>query len=415
MFSQKLIPKDHREISKGRFFVGDRAVWWLYFFFLMTSILSVVSASSNEVYKYYSSGAGTNPIVKHILYAFLGGGTVFLVSRFPPAWFRTKMLWYSAVVLLMIVALPFIGIELNEAKRWINLGVITLQPSEFFKLCLIIWGAVAGAKAYASPEHSAKCFKFYWFVSLGVIVFLGMENFSTGIMFLLFVLIFSFVIRAPKRLMAWAVLLSFLGGALLAFALYVLPAPVLKEMHPRAVTWKNRLTNTVAEQEDSFAITDNNRQEQYGKIALANSEFFGMGMGKSKVKEILPMANSDFIYAIIIEEYGIIGMLFIPGLYVMWFILAGKMARREKNKYRSFLLLGIGLLFPLQALINIAVVSGAFMTGQPLPLISAGGSSMIVGSLAFGIMLSISNVQQAVRELENKAQKQGVELIDKQA
>lgn len=122
------------------------------------------------------------------------------------------------------------------------------------------------------------------------------------------------------------------------------------------------------------------------------------------------MANSDFIFAIIIEEFGVFGLLWVSALYVALLITIGLMAQREKSLYRRLLILGIGILIPMQALVNMAVVAAIFMTGQTLPLISVGGSSLITSSIAFGILLSISNQQGKAKQLTQEAAKHGIEL-----
>lgn len=403
--------RDHRDIVGKGFLVGDKKLWLLLGLFVVISLLSVMSASSSEVYKYIGTGGFWGPTLKHFIYLSASVGGAMIVSRVPPSWLRNKAYIYSLIVILMIALLPFIGKEINGARRWIQLGFITIQPSEFFKLCLIFWGAIAGVLAQEQPEKAKKYYWIYWLVSGAFIVFFGMENLSTAIIFCAFVWCHSFIMRAPWRMLLGAAIVATALGVIAIAFLILTPSAQLGQIHERAVTWKNRITNMADDDPNRFEITDANRQEQFGKIALANSQLIGSGIGASKVKEILPMAYSDFIYAIIIEEYGLIGMIAIPGLYVWWFVAAGLMARREKNRYRRFLLYGIGLFFPMQALVNIAVVAGFLMTGQTLPLISAGGSSLIVSSVAMGIMINISNVQRELRRVERQAEDQGIALV----
>ena len=145
---------------------------------------------------------------------------------------------------------------------------------------------------------------------------------------------------------------------------------------------------------DEFEINDLNRQEKYSRIALANSGlFFGKGFGRSTMKDVLPMASSDYVYAVLIEELGLVALIGVPALYVWWFVIAGVLAKREKNLFLKAVLYGLGMIFPLQALVNIVVVSDLFTTGQPLPFLSAGGSSLLTSCIALGLMLSISRRQ----------------------
>lgn len=391
-----------------RIFEGSLLLWGLYAAFLTISLLAVTSGLSSEVYEYYGEG-GIHPVLKHILFVIAGVMLTLIISQLPPVWFRNKTVIYSIVVIGMVIALFFWGAKVNGAVRWIDVKGIRLQPSEFFKLCLILWGAIAYANSQGQPERVAtRYYVTYWIFSVVLTALLSIYNLSAGVLFISFVGIYSFVLRAPRRLLIKGLLGLLAGGALFVTTLVAVPGDVLERVLPRAVTWQNRLNNlgsSAEKEEDKYILNDNDRQSKLGKIALANSRLLLHGPGRSKVRDSLPMAYSDFVYAIIVEEYGLLGLLLIPFLYGVWFFQAGMLARREKNRYRQALLLGIGLMFPLQALINISVVSGLFMTGQTLPLISYGGSSLMVSSIAMGIMISISRVQSEVATLELEAQR----------
>ncbi len=408
---------DFRGIGKEGYLRGDKSIWLLYALLVVISFVVYTSAATHEAFEFLRRGGWLHPFVKQIILLLLGIGLAYGFSIAPSSWVRNKMVLYSLITIAMFIALPFFGAEINKATRWIRVPIvgITLQPSEFFNLCLISWGALAGMYAHKTRERAGKYFGYYWAAVVLPIVVVTTSNFSTGILMALFVFLFSWVMKAPKKMLGYAALAGAILGVLFVIALIVTPASTLQDIHPRSVTWKSRITNIFQDPEHSdeyFKITDDKLQEQFGEIALANSELIGKGPGRSVAKQRLPAAHSDFIYAVIIEEYGILGMLVIPALYIWWFLLAARMAIREKQIYRKYLLMGIALLFPLQALINIAVVSGAFMTGQPLPLISAGGSSVFVCSMAFGLMLNISNTQKEIALLEQEAQNKGITLED---
>ena len=222
-----------------------------------------------------------------------------------------------------------------------------------------------------------------------------LSNLSTFLIIFAFLYLYSWVLKAPKRFMyrvtAIGAIALVLGGAYL----YLAPESMLPG---RAVTWHNRLHGAVKEREDRFAITDENRQEQMGRMAIANSKLVGRGPGNSKMRDSLSQAYSDYLYAIIIEEYGILGLLFIPSLYFAWMLIGYREARKQTNVYRSNLIKGFGILYPLQALVNMIVASGIITTGQTLPLISYGGSSILATSIAFGIMIGASRVDKPKRE-----------------
>lgn len=384
-------------------FEGSRQLWIVYGLFIVVSALSVTSALGSEV---YSSG-GLGPIFKHFFFLFLGFISTLIVSQIPPIWFRKATLPYSAMVVMMCVMLLFFGVELNGATRWINIAGLSVQPSEFFKLCLILWGAIAYAYSGQYPERSYKNFLTFWLVSAPFVVFFAKDNLSTGAIFGIFVLLYSLILKAPLRLVVLRGLLPAIAFVIVGGAtLYFTPKDALAKVAPRAPTWQARMHSMFEDKENDpnrFKLTDKNLQSQLGQIAIARSNLLVHGPGSSKIRNSLPMAYSDFIYAIIIEEYGIIGLLLVPGLYMVWYYYAGRLARNERNRHRRALLLGIGLMFPMQALINIAVVAGKFMTGQPLPMISYGGSSILVCSIAMGMMLSISRVQNEIQALELEA------------
>ncbi|MDO4692128.1 MAG: FtsW/RodA/SpoVE family cell cycle protein [Porphyromonadaceae bacterium] len=386
-----------------RLFEGSWQLWLLYGIFLIISFLSVFSALSSEIYKSYSAGGGYAPILKHLIFLVAAGLLTILTSQLPPPWFRNKTLLYSAVVIGMIAALPILGKEINGAVRWIDVAGFSLQPSEFFKLCLILWGAITHTLSNDRLERANLYFGIYWGISGFFILIFMAENLSTGVLFGVFVAIYSIILRAPWRLLLKVGMPLAVVGVAFVAVLYFTPAQQLGKFHDRAITWQNRLHKIAKDDDEAkFVLNDADRQSQMGQIALANSRLLPHGPGSSKVRDSLPMAYSDFIYAIIVEEYGIFGLVLIPLLYVFWFYWAGRMAMQEKNRHRRALLLGIGLMFPLQALVNIAVVAGVFMTGQTLPLISYGGSSLMVCSIAMGMMLSISRVQNEVASLESE-------------
>ncbi len=393
--------------------VGNKKLWVLYFIFLGVSALAVSSASSSDIYSYLNSDSTsllTHPLFKHLAYILVGIVTTVFFARTNPNKFPLISLAYMIFTLVLIMLLPILGIEVNGATRWINLGPVTFQPSEFFKLALILLGSYCGFLARTDPDQSRRYFWIFWGIGGVFVGLLGLDNLSLMVILFGFMYLYSWVLEAPRRILVQLALIGAVIIGLFVGALLVLPASTLSKVHERSVTWKNRLTRLTTEDANPFEINDANRQEQYGQIALANSQGIGTGPGQSQIKQVLPMAQSDFVLAVIIEEYGVVSLVFVSTLYVFWFLMAGFTARRERNWYRRFLLLGIGILFPMQALVNIAVVSGKFMTGQTLPLISAGGSSMIVCSIAFGLMISISKTQSEIESIEKEAKARGIDL-----
>lgn len=379
-----------------RVFDGNGLLWVLYFTFIILSIFTVSSAISSDFYKSLSSG-GFNPIAKHWVMLFMGVCTAIVMSSLPAKYYRVQVPWLLLFVVLVLTGwLLFAGVSRNGAERWIDLGFITIQPSEFVRVLLVLFGALTAQWAYSRRKTESQrvlLFYIYW-IFFGVLcLVLSLGNLSTGLILLSFLFVYSWVLKAPRR-----ALLRFAGlglglGLLFVLALFTLPDSLLPG---RATTWRNRLERAVSTPEERFRITDENRQEQMGRIAIARGQT-PHGPGKSKIRDTLAMAYSDYLYAIIIEEYSFLGLLLIPGLYLCWMYLALREARKQTNTYRSNLLRGFGILYPMQAIVNMIVASGIISTGQTLPLLSYGGSSIIAVSMSFGIMIGASRVDKDKR------------------
>ena len=307
---------------------------------------------------------------------------------------------YILMCIVLVLLLPIFGKTVNGATRWIRLPFIPMdiQPSEFLKLGLVFLYAFFGSERLKeSPDKDPQWFLHYGMPSIlafFLILIIGIQNVSTGLILLIFIVLYLFVLRLPMKI--W---MGVSGGfmALVAvgfIGLYMIPKSSLS-VDSRLYTVKCRIERKLSStSSDEFEINDQNRQEKYNKIALANSRLFlGQGFGRSKMKDVLPMASSDYVYAVLIEELGLVALIGVPALYVWWFVIAGILAKREKNPFLQAVLYGIGLVFPLQALVNVVVVSGLFTTGQPLPFLSAGGSSLLASCIALGFMLSISKRQ----------------------
>lgn len=394
--------EDVRDWTRGRFLVGDRAIWILYFIFVVISSIAVSSVTGHD---------GSRGVGGHLVTIFIGFGAMWVISRFPHRWLRS---WgpfvYSVAVIISFVWLKFSGSNLNGATRWVQFLGFSIQPSEFFKICLICWGAVAGVKSFDSPKNAKRNFLIYWGMSGACLLYLGASNLSYAVLFGLFVLAYSFLLDAPKKLLFSGIAIGAVVGTLFVTALLTLPNHTLASVNERTLTWKKRIKTMMVDKDEATIKPGDVTQEDFASIAVANGKFLGLGPYQGRMKESLPMRESDFIYATIIEEWGALGMFGIPALYVAWFVIAMRAAWRERNLYRRYLLYGIGILFPMQALVNICVVGGLFLTGQTLPLISKGGSSILVSSIALGIMACITNTQQVINRKINELKAKGIEI-----
>ncbi len=401
---------------RGNQFKGDKTVWMIYFFLCMISLVEVYSASSSLTYK---SGNHWDPMVKQAM--CLGGGFVvlFLVHKIP-----CRVFMVAAPVLLLISVLSLLyalafGGTINEANRWIDLGLFSFQPSEFAKMALIMCVAVVLAKTQAETKTVKNgklkiesgaikggrnlAFKIIVWMMVIVCGLIAPENLSTALMLGAVVVTMMFIGRIPSALMLKGLLVLFASGAVFAVTLVSTPNDVLDNvpMGKRMTTWKQRILDkfTDGESKDSISYVFENAQVAHANIAVANSNVVGVGPGNSVERDFLSHAESDFIFSIVVEELGIFGAIFVIFLYLTLLIRVGRIAQKCQRFFPAYLVIGIGIMLVLQAMVNMGVAVGLFpVTGQPLPFISKGGSSILASSIYIGVILSVSHYAEKVNE-----------------
>jgi len=375
----------------NKIFRGDRVIWMIFMFLCLISIIEVYSASSTLTFKtdYWK------PIMRHTMFLLVGVGFVLLVHSFKPKFFSIIGVVLPLVCLLLI-ATRFIGTTINDSTRWLTIGGQTIQPSEFAKLSLMVLTAFILSRRKDTPDdNSFKWILIFSGVTCGIIL---IDNFSTAIMLFMIVMIMMFVGQIPfKKLLLLSLSLIVAGGLFLSF-IYFVPNETLRKVLPRGITWKERLNDFLADKKDvegeAYVITDDNYQVAHANIAVASGKVFGRMPGNSQERDFLPQAYSDFIYAIIIEEMGIIGGAAVIFLYFILLIRAGIIARRCDKLFPKYLVIGAALILVTQAFINMAVAVGLFpVTGQPLPLISRGGTSTLINCMYIGMILSVSRFE----------------------
>lgn len=406
----------------GRLFKGDKTVWIIFFFLCVTSIMEVFSATSTLTYK---SGY-MMPILKHSGLWLLGILAMIGVLNVPCRYFRTltKLLLVGSLLTLTLVL--FVGESINGANRVLSIGGFTFQPSELAKLTQMLIIAEFLADRQTPECANREAAKYIVGFLMLFVAFIAPENLSTALIMVVVTYLMMFIGRVRWRQMAW---FTAVGGGLAGLALAVILAAPLnretdgeapqeateqaaakdkaaagKEKKPdgmfatllhRASTWHGRIYDFVhdtrpADPKD-YEITDANRQKTHAKIAIAKSNICGVGIGRSEERDFLSQAYSDFIYAIIIEETGIEGAFFVLCLYIGLFWRSWYIAARCERAFSAYLAIGLALLLLVQALFNMIVASGTGpVTGQPLPLISRGGTAIIFNCVAIGAILSIS-------------------------
>lgn len=389
----------------SKLFKGDRVIWIIFMFLCLISAVEVFSATSTLAYQNANHWA---PIGRHA--SFLVGGVVavLIMHHIPCHIFRAGIILFP-ISLVMLIVTPFIGISANDAHRWLSVFGIPLQPSEFAKLSLLILIAfMLSKRGRITDDQIFKWILFCTFLTCGLIL---PENFSTAFMLFGVSFLMMFIGQIPfKKLLK-------LAGALIALLLLFLavlkftPKEIVQSYLPgRLATWQARLERFGDDSANYnaagiYIVTDENYQVSHAKIAIARGGLFGQMPGHGQQRDFLPQAYSDFIYAIIIEELGFVGGVFVLLLYIMLLVRVGMIARRCEKAFPKFLVLGCGLLIVVQALANMAVaVSLIPVTGQPMPLVSRGGTSTVITCVYFGIILSVSRFGAHIREKDEEEQ-----------
>ncbi|GHT50351.1 rod shape-determining protein RodA [Bacteroidia bacterium] len=388
----------------AKLFRGDRIIWTIFALLCAVSIIEVYSASSILTFTtdYWL------PISRHVMFLTIGTLFVLGVHSIKPKYFSLMGIALIVAWGLLFATLIW-GHETNEASRWLSIVGIKFQPSEIAKLCLVVFTAFALSRKKNEEDDLLT----FWTILGAAIITCSLiliDNGSTAILLFTVVILMMFVGQVSwQRLGMLIIILVALAGMSFIILKYV-PDNVLADSPlSRSVTWKHRIFDPGTQldvRDPDFRINDKNFQESHGYIAIANGNVFGRFPGNSIERDVLPQAYSDFIYAIIIEEMGLIGGLGVLLLYTILFIRAGIIAKRSEKNFSKYLVIGCALMMVLQAMTNMAVAVGIIpVTGQPMPLMSRGGTSIWITCIYFGIILSVSCFDNP----EGKEQEQAIE------
>jgi cell division protein FtsW len=329
--------------------------------------------------------------MKHTMFLLTGTVVVLIIHSISP-----KFFWIFIVMLpfvwVLLVATMFMGSTLNEANRYL----LGFQPSEMAKICLISTVAfILSRQKDKIPEGIS--FKIIWGFTILTCLLIFFDNFSTAGILYGVVVVMMFIGQVSFKRISVLVLVTFTAISLVFAFIWFTPETAKKVGLKRGVTWVERLTDYNEKsniKEGNYVVTDDNFQTTQANIAVARGGIFGKMPGNGQQRDFLPQAYSDFIYAIIIEETGIIGGIFVLSLYVFLFIRAGVIAGRCTKLFPKYLVMGSAMMLVMQALVNMAVSVGLMpVTGQPLPLISKGGSSILITCVFIGIILSVSRFE----------------------
>ncbi|AXT20897.1 cell division protein FtsW [Flavobacteriaceae bacterium AU392] len=372
---------------------GDRLIWAIATLLAVFSFLPVYSAASNLAYA--GDGNTFSYFVKHFMHLFLGFTIMYGVHRIPYRYFRGLSMVMIPVVLVLLALTMFqtdTSESLTNAKRWIQIPFVgfTFQPSTLASVVLMIYVARYLSKIKDKKITFSESILPLWFPVFLVLALILPANFSTSALIFVMVMVLAFLGGYPKRYLS-LILLSGIG----VFIVFVLAAKAFPEAMPNRIdTWASRVENFINGED-----TEEDYQIEKAKIAIASGRMTGVGPGKSTQKNFLPQSSSDFIFAIIIEEYGLLGGLILMVLYLWLLFRILIVSQKADTIFGKLLAIGVGLPIIFQALVNMGVAVEIFpVTGQTLPLISSGGTSIWMTCLAIGIILSVSVKRQEIKE-----------------
>lgn len=377
----------------GGLFKGDRVVWGLIVVFMFYSLLAVYSSSVSLAFS--SHGGDTTFFLKSHGMMLIFCLFIITVTQHLPYKVYSSLAGFGlfVAIILLILTLLF-PVRINEASRWIMIPGTNfmIQTSDLAKVALVIYLA----RMLSRNQHNLHDFKYMTrvlIVPLAIICALIMpENLSTAVMIFGVALIIMFIGRVPvKFLFAW------LGMALAAIILFALLLDLVTDNN-RVSVWKSRIENFVSGENDR----DADYQSNQAKIAIATGGLIGKAPGNSVQRNMLPQSNSDFIFAIIIEEYGLLfGALPVLFIYLILLFRGIAIARKCETGFPAYLVLGLTVMLVTQAMVNMSVAVGLIpVTGQTLPMISWGRTSMVVSSFSLGVILAVSRMVRAKSETD---------------
>lgn len=372
---------------------GDKAIWAIVALLAIFSFLPVYSASSNLAYL-YGDGNTLKFLLKHFAHLFLGFAILFGVHKIPYHYFKGLAIIALPVVIFLLIITLSQGntIEGANASRWIRIPFVgvTFQTSSLASVVLLTFVARYLSKIQDQPITFKESLLPLWAPVFFVLALILPANLSTTAILFFMVVVLVFIGGYPLKYLA-----IILGAGAIMLTLFIVTAKAFPGVFPNRVdTWISRIENFTDEKD-----TEADYQIEKAKIAIASGGIFGLGPGKSVQKNFLPQSSSDFIYAVIVEEFGFFGGIVLIGVYLFLLFRMIIIVYKSSSLFGKLLVIGVGMPIIFRAFINMGVAVELFpVTGLTLPLISSGGTSIWMTCLALGIILSVS----AKRELEIK-------------
>jgi cell division protein FtsW len=392
---------------------GDKVIWAFVALLALFSFMPVFSASSNLAYMRNGSGNAVTYLIKHLAHIFIGFFIIYQVHKIPYHYFRGISRIALPIVWILLVYTLVKGsvIDGANASRWIQVPFIgiSFQTSTFAAIVLYVYVARYLSKSREVKPTFQQSLLELWLPVFITLVLILPANFSTAALIFAMVIMLAFIGKYPLKYIA-----VILGTGVVALVFFILVVKAFPDAFPNRVdTWISRIDSFTSNKpgEDDYQI-------EKAKIAIASGGIYGLGPGKSIQKNFLPQSSSDFIFAIIVEEYGLIGAISVLGIYLLLLFRFVVAAHKSNSLFGKLVVVGLGFPIIFQALTNMAVAVELLpVTGQTLPLISSGGSSVWMTCIALGIILSVTKKEEEIaQELDEKQKREDAlkKLIDKQ-
>lgn len=391
---------------------GDKGIWSFVALLALFSFMPVFSASSNLAYIGQGTGNTLGYLVKHIVHICIGFTIIFMVHKVPYHYFKaiSKGALYIVWILLAYTLIKGTVIAGANASRWIQVPFIgvTFQTSTLAAMVLFIFVARYLSKTRTVPITFKASIWELWLPVFITLLFILPANFSTTALIFSMVLMLVFIGKYPLRYIGIVV-----GSGIVFLTFFILIAKAFPDAFPNRVdTWISRIDNFTSDKPD-----EDDYQIEKAKIAIASGKIYGLGPGKSVQKNFLPQSSSDFIFAIIVEEYGLVGGLGVLALYLLLLFRFVIASHKANSLFGKLVVVGLGFPMIFQAMVNMAVAVELLpVTGQTLPLISSGGSSIWMTCFALGIIISVTKKdEEIVQELKDAAKREEAlqKLIDR--
>ena len=375
---------------------GDRVLWCIISLLVIFSFLPIFSASSNLAYV-IGKGTPLGYLIKHFVIMSFGFSLLYAVHKVPYTYFKGISVLMMPVIFILLIYTASQGNIIGgaNANRWIEIPIIgfSFQTSTLASMILMIYVANYMSKSSNNYLRFKNSFWLLWLPVISIVMLIFPSNFSTAVILLFMVITQIFIGGYPSRYLIY--ILGLCIGMIFIFFLLIKTFP---EIIPNRIdTWTSRIENFRSGKQDG------NYQIERAKIAIASGGVYGQGAGKSVMKNFLPQSSSDFIYAIIVEEYGLIGGVTLILLYLLLLFRIVVIVHKTSNLFGKLLVIGLGVPIVFQAFINIGVTLQVFpVTGQTLPLVSSGGTSAWTTFIALGIILSVSSsIQNNLTDIDN--------------